>query len=108
MSLLVLSVLASFLTAADAPASGSSSATSDGTVETVQPTPDQVKTAEQSAEANRIVCRRHMVVGSHRPKKLCLTKAEWKEWEDLNKDKLNTQTLQDPAPGVDKFDPTSN
>ena len=92
MSLLILSVVLFLAGATDAdtiPADPGAAAK-----------PDQVKSAEQKSEASRVVCRREMVVGSHRPKKLCLTKAQWKEWEDQNKDKLNNQTLQDPTPDV--------
>ena len=94
MSLLILSAVLSLAAAADTPAATATEAP------TPAPTDAQVQAAEKKAEKDRVVCRREIPVGSHRPKKMCLTKGQWQEWEDLNKDKLNNQTLQDPTPGV--------
>jgi hypothetical protein len=93
MSLLVLSAVMSLAAAAaDTPAPAADDAP--------PPSDAQMKAAEQKADKDRVVCRREIPVGSHRPVKTCLTKGQWKEWEDMNKDKLNNQTLQDPTPGV--------
>jgi hypothetical protein len=65
-----------------------------------EPSAQQVAAAEKKAATDRVICKKEYVVGSRRPKKMCLTKGQWTEWEDLNKDKLNNQTYQDPTPGV--------
>ena len=92
MSLLILTAVMSLAAAADAPAPSAEDAP--------PPSAAQMQAAEKKADKDRVICKREIPVGSHRPIKTCLTKAQWQEWEDLNKDKLNAQTLQNPTPDV--------
>ncbi|HYF22190.1 MAG TPA: hypothetical protein VD929_02220 [Caulobacteraceae bacterium] len=54
------------------------------------------------ADKERLVCRKEHDVGSHRPRKICMTKAEWEELEDNARRAQNrsnaTQDLSRIAP----------
>jgi hypothetical protein len=63
----------------------------------VTPSSEQVAAAEKKADDDRVVCRKELVVGSHRPMKKCLTKAQWREYADQVRNDLDARG-QPPRP----------
>jgi hypothetical protein len=44
-----------------------------------EPRPEPTVGETRQAERERLICRRQHVVGSNRPQRVCLTRAEWDE-----------------------------
>ena len=72
-----------------------------------QDTPTGTQATEQKPNEEKIICRREHTVGTHFSKKICLTKSQWKQREQIYddqesyvRDRLGRTPSVQPTPGA--------
>jgi hypothetical protein len=65
------------------------------------PAAQQGQTQAKKEDLDRVLCKREAEVGSHRPRKICMTIREWRTKEDETQNLLrNMNTPSETVPGT--------
>ena len=70
-----------------------------------QPQPEQTEADARTAEQERLICRRQRVIGSNRPQRVCLTRAQWTEIRENAVEGLDRHNRGDALPTEDLANP---